>query len=294
MAAYGNFGVFTAEPALLDAYNQGQSQGFTLFGPAHLVWIAICAAIIIAAVRWYRYLFKRERATYEVAQSEGSAAASDIPEPGAFDSGGHAAGSLKFLRVLAVVMLLGLVAEDILKASANAFTAPWWPLHLCNFAELFCLIYAIRPNRVCRELLLTLGLSGGFTAILFPGWSYCPPYTFPVISGFVQHSLIFAISLSAVSDWRTSPTWRDIPYIVVFIAAFAVFFRWFNVVMGTNFGFVTTPVAGTPLAWWADAFGNPGYLVPYALVFAVAVAVLHGACALQRRKAAARVQAVRS
>lgn len=179
------------------------------------------------------------------------------------------------MRGMTVLIMGCLASEDGLMIASGTFWPAWWPLHLCNFAEFFCVGYAIRPNRACRELLLTVGISGSLCAMLFPGWSYCPAYSWPVICGFVEHALIFAVTLCALADWRTCPRWRDLWLTVVFLACYGVFFRRFNATMGANFGFVTRPAEGSPMVGWEQDFGNPGYLVPYALAFAAGAVGLH-------------------
>ena len=236
--------VLTAQPLLLHA------GGFSLFGREHLLWLCGCAVLVFALVRSYHRLASGPRG---------------IGEPGA----------VRLLRAMAVAMLALLASDDALMVASGTFTAPWWPLHFCNFAEYFSLAYAIRPNRPCRELLLTIGMAGGITALLFPGWSYCPAYTWPVICGFLEHSLILATSLCAVTAPAPRPRRRDVWFSLGFVACYAAFFRWFNAAMGTNFGFLNEAAAGSPLWVWQEWLGNPGYLVPYALSFVVADVVAH-------------------
>lgn len=229
------YGVFTAQPLLL------RSGGFSLFGPAHLAWLAACAAVVALV----------ERA--------------------------HARARRPRLVLLAVsaVMLSLLASEDALMIFSHTFTKAWWPLHFCNFAEYLCLAYSVRPSHACRELLLTLGLMGGMAAMLFPGWLACPPYTWPVACGFMEHALIFAISWCAVREGRGRFRLRDVRVSLAFVAAYVLFFRWFNALVGSNYGFVSGPAYGTPIEWWYDALGDPLYLLPCALCFLVAALALN-------------------
>ena len=99
----------------------------------------------------------------------------------------------------------------------------------------------------------------------------------------MEHAFIFSVSLMALDDRHKAPRWRDAWISLTGSVLYLVFFRWFNGVFGTNFGFVTSPAAGSPLEWWERAFGNPGYLVPYMASFVVAVVLLHAWQALRRR-----------
>lgn len=246
--------MFTAQPVLLDAFNAGETSGFAMFGPEHLVWLTACTILIAATTRWHTWLATRN------------------PR--------HA---LWLVRGMVAIIIGCLASEDALMIAAGMFWPAWWPLHLCNFAEFICVGYALRPNRTCRELLLTVGISGSVCAMLFPGWSYCPPYTWPVACGFVEHALIFATTLCALSDSRQLPRWRDMWISAAFLVCYTAFFRWFNVTLGANFGFVTRPAEGSPMVQWEAMFGNPGYLVPYGLVYALWIVIAHGIVAARRR-----------
>ena len=58
---------------------------------------------------------------------------------------------------------------------------------------------------------------------------------------------------------------------LLFVAAYAVMVYPFNQRFGTNFAFVAWPLDFGPLALWAQMYGNPGYLVPYAVAFSLIV-----------------------
>lgn len=239
--------VFTAQPLLL------HSGGFSLFGPWHLLWLAVCALVVRGVLCLYRR---------DVREGRPSGAPGSYP------------GS-RVLRTCSCAMLALLASEDALMIASGTYTVAWWPLHFCNFAEYFCLAYAIRPNRPCRELLLTLGLSGGLMAMLFPGWLACPPYTWPVVCGFMEHALIFSVSLCAIDRPADAPRFKDLRVTYGFVVVYLVFFRWFNARMGSNFGFVSGPAWGTPIELWYDELGDPAYLIPYATLFVVGTLALH-------------------
>lgn len=272
--------IFTAQPVLLEAFRRGETTGFAEFGPEHLAWLAVCVLLIVLTTKRYVRLRKDERR--QTPPQHASPSATSDALPGAASSVPAAARSLRQLRVMAAAIMTCLVSEDALMVATGTFWPAWWPLHFCNFAEFCCVIYAVRPNLPCRELLLTVGIMGSACALLFPGWSYCLAYTWPVVCGFVEHALIFATSLCALSDWHELPRWRDLWITAVFMVCYTLFFRWFNVTMGANFGFVTSPAAGSPLEDWEQLFGNPGYLVPYGAAFAVGAVLFHGCTALQR------------
>lgn len=247
--------VFVAQPLCLGG------PGFAPFGAEHLAWLAVCLAIVVAALLVWRRLPERE---------------------------GPTSPRRRMVLVLSLVPVALLVSEGLLMVATGTFFAPWWPLHFCNLAEYLCVAHALWPCRPTRELLLTLGLPGGCAALLFPGWSYCPALSWPTICGFLEHSLVLALSLLAVSDSRTSPRWEDLAISCAAVGAYTLLFRWLNPILGTDFGFVNGAAANSPLEAWQARWGDPGYLVPYALAFVAVAVCLHAAVALQRRLARRR------
>lgn len=244
--------MFTALPLF-----QGQ-QGFGLFSSAHFCWMAVCIVVIALLVRRYRHL-----------------PASEAP----------GSPRRRMLLAVALVPIALLVSDDAIMAAAGVFWPGYWPLHFCNFAEYFCLWHALRPGRASRELSFMFGAAGGCMAILFANWWYAPWYSWATICGFMEHTFIFAFALMAVADPQTSPRWADMTASGVFVAAYAAFFRWFNPLVGANFGFVSEPSAGSPLVAWEAALGNPGYLVPYALLFCAGLVAVHAFLEHRRRHA---------
>lgn len=192
------------------------------------------------------------------------------------------------MLVVAVVPLVLLVSQDVIMARAGVFGVQWWPLHSCNACEYIALLYAIRPNRPSGEILFTLGTVGALAAILFPGWLYCPPLTWPVVCGFTEHGLIMAFILMIVVGGDFEPKLRDIWVVIVFTGVYAFCAYQFNAAFDTNFLFVNTPSEGSPLVVWAQMFGSPGYLVPFAALIMGLWVVLHLVADAVRRVRARR------
>ena len=100
--------VIVAEPLLWGG------QGFAMFGPWHLLWLAICAAVIALLVHGYR----------------------SLPA----DNSWH--GGRRWLVLAAAIVPNALLLwGDVLKVQTGTFSPNWWPLHLCNIAEYLSLIH---------------------------------------------------------------------------------------------------------------------------------------------------------
>lgn len=252
----GTYGFFTPAPLML------AGPGFALFGPEHLAWLAASAALVVIVVRGYLRL------------------------PGDTARGGP---RRRMMVAVAAVPVALSASQDLVMVRAGVFGAQWWPLHTCNLCEFLALAYALRPSRPVGEILFALGTVGALLALLFPGWTYCPPLTWPVVCGFVEHALIvaFVLMLAVAGDLR--PELRRIWQPIAFVIGYLLVFYPFNKAFDTNFGFVNVPQEGSPLAWFAQAFGIPGYLVPFAAsILAAWVALYRVWDALERRGVLAR------
>lgn len=246
---------FTPAPEMLSG------PGFVIFGPEHLAWICFAVILVFAVIRGYGRL------------------------PGGTERGSR---RRKMMLVVAVIPLILLVSQDAIMASAGVFGVQWWPLHSCNVCEYLALLYALRPNRPTGEILLTLGTAGAACAILFPGWTYCPPLTFPVVCGFVEHALIMAFILMLVLGGDFRPRFSELWESVAFTSALAFAAYLFDKANDTNFLFVNTPAEGSPLVGWYQAFGSPGYIIPYAAVALIVFTCLQGLFCLIARHAGNR------
>ena len=241
---------FTAEPLMWSG------PGFDVFGPAHLAWLVVCAALVFSLVWAYARL----------------------PE------GLEPKGPRRtMLLVVGIIPIALRVTHDGLSVAAGVYTPIWWPLHLCNLCELLCLTYALRPGRALGNVVFSLTTLGSTLALLFPGWSYCPPLTYASLCGFLGHALMLAFALMIVVGRDVRPGMRDVWQPVVALVAYACAIYPFNKAFGTNFAFLSKPANNSPLVAMAEAFGNPGYLVPYAVCVLLVMLAQFALCELSSR-----------
>lgn len=293
--------IFVAQPLMLNG------PGFQVFGPEHKAWLAYCAGLVVVLTVVYLRLPN--------ARSAGSSAQTPTPHQSRPPSHAHAraahmtpsSGSRALgdggtsadvsparrhmLVALSCVMLGLLVSEDALMVATGTFWIQWWPLHTCNMCEYVSLAFALTPRHrriadLWTEVMFVLGLPGALMALLFPGWSYCVPTTWPVVCGFSEHALLVAFVVMTLLGGDLRPRLRNAWMGMAFtVAYFAVMYP-FNLALHTNFAFLQTPAANSPLQSWAASWGTPGYLIPYALVFVGVCVGMHLAWELVRHVAA--------
>ena len=190
--------------------------GFDYFGPAHLGYLA-CSVVLIGVL---------------------CAAYRRLPS-------GTAWGSPRrtMQLVIAAIPLAMLASRDVMMYLAGVFDPNWWPLHSCNICELLMLVYALRPNRLCGESLATMGIFGALAALLFPSWSYCPPFTWPSVCGFTEHTLIVAFTAMVITGRDYEPSVKHIWMPLVLFGLYAPAAYAFNKAFDTNFMFLNAPPA---------------------------------------------------
>ena len=243
------YGFFTPEPVLY----HGHATGFALFGAGHVASLALSAALVATLVA--RYL--------------------RLPQAAC----GPSPARRHQLLAMSGTAVAVLVAKDLWYVALGMFEPLFWPLHMCNLCEFVALGYAIRPrSRVgerLADLLFCWGLTGCPSALLFPGWAwYCPAWSLASLCGFVEHALVFACALCVLVGGEYVPHPHGVWFVIAATVACGAAARAINPRLGTNFFFVSNPVAaGWPFSWLVAAFGDPGFLVAY-LAFAV---VLWGA-----------------
>lgn len=245
-----DIGFFTAQPLMLGG------EGFPLFGTVHLLYLTYSITLIVVLT----VLFRR------LPQGLG------LQEP-----------RRRMLFVIAAIPLALLLSQDAIMIAAGQFVPQYWPLHSCNACELLALIYALKPNRFCGETLFTLGIIGASAALLFPNWAYCPPWSWPVVCGFTEHSLIIAFIIMLIAGGEFAPAIKRIWQPILFTSIYAAAAHALNDALHTNFLFVNTPATGSPLEGLEQTFGNPGYLVPFALGIFGIWALMYAIVIVRRR-----------
>ena len=231
---------FTPEPLFV-----GQ-RGFEAFGTAHLLTLAFCLVLIVLVVRGYARL----------------------PRGGDADA---VRQRRRYLQTLSLVPVALLASRDVVIVVRGLMVPIFWPLHVCNLAEFTCVAFAFTPasrkrlRRLLGSVVFCWGLSGGAGALLFPGWSYCPIWTYASLGGFAEHSLMFAFAICMLFLHDFVPRLRDIWYPTVVSVAVGLFFLLvFNPAFDTNFFFVSRPLdMGTPFVQVYRAFGDPLWLAAY-------------------------------
>ena len=215
-----------------------ENVGFSIFGPAHILWLAILTAGIAIITIWYYRL--RETGRRRVKRFIGWFLVGEI--------------------IVRMIYLLVIGKQTVYEL----------PLHLCSLAGFLCLLHSYKSVEWLNQSLYALCLPGAIFALLFSDWTIYPAIHFISIEGFSFHAGIVLYVICMLVTGQIVPCLKKIwkAFLFLGIAAGAVFV--FDKIFDTNYMFLNWPPEKSPLEWLASFMGNPGYLIGYAvLVFLI-------------------------
>lgn len=195
-------------------------------------------------------------------------------------------GARSFIRACAILQILLEAAQDIYMVAAGESLLYYLPLHLCSlgiFINLYGAFSDSRPAAALREVSLVLIAPGSLFAMLFPDWTYMPLLSLPSVIGFAGHTLLIAIPLMMLKSGMITPHPKHIWYTPVFLVLVSIPVYLFDVKFHCNYMFLRSPVDGTPLAWWAERLGEPGYLLGILLMIILILTLEYAGIAVYRR-----------
>ena len=210
------------------------NSGYSLFGITHLIFIGLIILIIIFMCRYFSRLPKNKQASC--------------------------------LKVIAWLTLIIEIVKDCYLAYLGKFTVGYWPIHLCGLGIFLNLAHAYSGNKILGEVSFALIMPGAVSAILFPNWLAYPAISYYNFHCYLAHTLLVLYALLAFRGGIIKPKISNHWMITLFLAIVAPLVYVFNLYNGTNFLFINYPEPGSPLELLGKWFGNPGYLIPFALL----------------------------
>ena len=160
---------------------------FELFGPVHLFWLGLCAALCVGGSLLFRRL--------------------------------GPAGRRRVLAVLTVLLLADELLKDVSSLATGQFVWAFLPFHLCSINLFICVWYALRPNDLAAEVLYALCLPGAAAALLFPSWQAVPLWNVMHLHSSTVHTML--VLFPVLLCWReaSAPTSAACPRCAAFSAS---------------------------------------------------------------------------
>ena len=186
---------------------------------------------------------------------------------------------VRIIQIAAVVLIALEIVQDVCLLVQGKTVLYHLPLHLCGLGIFTNLTGAFSDSKFAvylREVSLMLIAPGAVFALLFPDWTYMPLLSMMSVIGFAGHTLLVAIPLMMLHTGMVRPEGRHFWYPFVFLAAVCPPIYAFDRAFRCNYMFLRQPVDDTPLAWWADWLGDPGYLLGILLMILVLLVIEYG------------------
>lgn len=225
--------------------------GFSLFGPRHLIVLALFLLFAVLCCLAYRRADEKRR--------------------------------LHMRRLFAVLLL----ADELFKHAGlllgGNFDGTYLPLHLCSVNIFLITLHAWRPSRTVSSFLYFVCIPAAMAALLTPTWTSLPVWNFMFLHSTSVHMLLAAYPIMLFSGGDLHPRWRDLGRCLALLAALAVPAYVGNRLFGANFMFLMSAPAGSPFVWFQTHWGS--HLLGLPVLIAAAVGVMSLPLLVLRRAA---------
>jgi hypothetical integral membrane protein (TIGR02206 family) len=155
-------------------------------------------------------------------------------------------------------------------ATENSAIGLFLPLHLCGAVLYFIWAFALRPNRLCFEVVFCWSFVGGVLAALMPDMRGHNFPDFLAFQMFFSHGMLLVMGVFLVCAYsRDYPlTWKSILRVMGVTLILAVLAFIVNQRFGTNYMFLGGSPAGerTPLDYLSPGLGRIPEMALIALV----------------------------
>ena len=152
------------------------------------------------------------------------------------------------------------------------------PFHLCAMNAIVMPVAVAKKNKTLLNYMYAIALPAAVAAMLTPAMSYYGRYfyfSWQVLFFFLDHGLMVLVAVLAVCGGLLRPDVKELPRVAVLFVAYAAIIYPVNKLLNQNYLFLNYPDQGTVMAFFAKYLGNPGYLVPLALLAAAVVLLMY-------------------
>ncbi len=225
---------------------EGLDIGFDLYSKGHLIWLLCLAVAAILVIAFYLRANDKKRA--------------------------------RTRKAFAWFLFIGEIVKNIILLIAGADLINYLPLHLCGFTIFFTMadVY-LKKNRITSQLMSYALGPGALCALLFCSWTALPvAMNYMSIFSFVFHGAIVTYVLMRLVAGEYRPTYGGIWIASITLIILAIPTYFVDMITDLNYMFIYKVQQNSPLVFiwniFGTRFGQPGYLVGYALL---ALSVFH-------------------
>lgn len=237
-----------------------------MFGSIHLTWLIVLSVFSIMMAVLYKNLPENDEECNDSNNSPVNAGWND----------GHTGrkhgkrlgdnnGREKFRIIIGIIMPLISIYRDAVLLITGHFDRYYLPLHLCGMALWIGALYCFTKWRFVGVVYVILCVPGAASALIFPDWVDYPLWNYMHIHDFISHGLIVAWGICLLFSGEVLPKWKEIWMPIVFGLAGVLILTPVNKWLGTNYWFLSTPSADSPLVFIMDFVGSRWYVPVYIL-----------------------------
>ncbi|MCL2253171.1 MAG: TIGR02206 family membrane protein [Lachnospiraceae bacterium] len=142
------------------------------------------------------------------------------------------------------------------------------PLHLCIISGFILPLTVFMKNKLMWNLSYAVLMPGAVIAIITPEdtLNYYHSFGWMPLVFFVWHFIVVAIPILKVASGEFRPDIREYPKVLMILCGYAIFIFILNKQLNTNYLYLNGAARGTLLEVFEKWLGNPGYIIPMALL----------------------------
>lgn len=225
-------------------------KGFTHFDSTHISWLIAAAVWIFLNAILFRKLNERKRAIWQ--------------------------------KTVAWLIVADEVFKIVMLCIGDGYTVGYLPLHLCSINIFLILWHAYRPSALLDNFLYTVCIPGAVAALLFPTWTSLPVANFMHLHSETIHILLVMYPLVLAVNGKMRLSWKMIPKCMGLLVAMAIPIYGINLLLDTNFMFLSSASPGNPLYWFAEHWGS--HLLGYPVIISAVLVVMYLPITLYHRR----------
>lgn len=254
--------------------------GFAMFGSIHLTWLIVMSVFSIMMAVLYKNLPENDEECIDSNNSPINAGRNE-GHVGIKHGKSHYDNNdrEKFRIIIGVIMPLISIYRDAVLIITGHFDRYYLPLHLCGMALWIGALYCFTKWRFVGVVYVLLCVPGAASALIFPDWVDYPLWNYMHIHDFISHGLIVAWGICLLYSGEILPEWKELWMPVIFGLVGVIILTPVNKWLGTNYWFLSTPSAGSPLVFIMNIAGDKFYVAGYVLF--VSAIIIIWLCAIK-------------
>lgn len=168
----------------------------------------------------------------------------------------------RFLVLISLILPLNECAQVLWYRAVGQFSWGYTlPLHLCSLMCLILPLMTITRNKLLQEYSFAMGLAPALMTLITPDVYYYPSFSFIYIQTMLGHGIICFIPIFLIFGMGFRPDIRNLPKVVSILVVLALIITPINYITDGNYFFLRYPAPGSPMEYFQQIAGSPGYLV---------------------------------